>query len=249
MEKRKASTILSAGLLAFCLVGGASASPLLWESDYGTWSDLSEEDDETESYSLGFDFTFYGASYSSVYVNSNGVLQFDDDDDEYEVGDDIEGDYGRVVAPFWADLNPDEGGDIYYNTLGTVGNRRFVVTWDDVMDYEEEFDNTFQVILFENGSIQFGYESLLGSGDDDGEDVIGVSQGDGTNYNYFIADDGDNNGIYPNGGNLFYNWNSTSLNYDVSDTHAHPVPTPGALFLLGGGLVGLLFRSRRVMRG
>ncbi len=245
----KHSILLPAGLLTFCLAGGASASPLLWESDYGTWSDLSDRDDDTEAYNLGFDFTFYGANYNSVYINSNGALQFDDNDDDYEVGNDIEDSYGRVIAPFWADLYPGEEGDIYYNTLGTIGDRRFVVTWDDVIDYDEEFNNTFQVILFENGSIQFGYESLLGSDDGGGDDVIGVSQGDGTNYNYFIADDGDSGGIYPNGGNLFYNWNSTSLNYDMSDTHAHPVPEPSTVFLLGAGVAGLLFRNRRKTKG
>ncbi len=249
MDKMKTSTILSAGLLTLCLAGGANASPLLWEPNYGTWSDLSDEDDDTESYNLGFDFTFYGATYSSVYVNSNGALLFDDDNDDYEVGDDIEDDFGRVIAPFWADLNPDEEGDIYYNTLGAAGDRRFVVTWDDVMDYEEEFNNTFQVILFESGLIQFGYESLLGSDSGDGENVIGVSRGDDTNYNYFIADDGDSDGIHPNGGNLFYSWNSASLNYDVSSTHTHPVPEPGVVFLLGAGLAGLLFRTRRITKG
>jgi len=245
----KFSTMLPAGLLAFWFAGGVSATPLLWESDYGTWSDLSDEDDETEKYNLGFDFTFYGASYDSVYINSNGALQFDAFDYDYEVGNDIEDHYGRVIAPFWADLDASEGGNIYYNTLGTAGDRRFVVTWDDVIDHENEFNNTFQAVLFENGSIQFGYESLLGSGDDAGKDVIGVSQGDGTNYNYSIAADGDSGGIYPNGRNLFYNWNSTSLNYDISNTHTHSVPEPSTVFLLGAGFVGLLFRGRRKMKG
>ncbi len=243
----KYSAILATSLLALSFAGGVVAAPLQWESNYGTWSDLSDEDDETEQYNLGFDFTFYGATYSSVWVNSNGALQFDDNDDDYEVGDQIEDDYGRVIAPFWADLDPDEGGDIYYNTLGTLGDRRFVVTWDDVIDYEEEFNNTFQVILYETGLIQFGYQSLLGSGDNDDEDVIGVSRGDGINYNYFTAADGDDNGIYPNGENLFYTWNAGAQNYDASNTHS--VPEPGMIFLLGAGFAGLLVRNRRKIKG
>ncbi|MBT4178471.1 MAG: PEP-CTERM sorting domain-containing protein [Candidatus Marinimicrobia bacterium] len=237
--------LLLAGFLVLAFGGNASAS-LLWESDYGTWSDLSEEDDDSEEYSLGFDFVFYGQSYNSVYVNSNGALHFDDSDDtdDYEVGDDIEDGYDPTIASFWADLDPDEGGDIYYNTLGSSGNMRFVVTWDDVYDYEEEFYNTFQVILFENGLIQFGYQQLNGSGDDDGEDVIGVSQGDGTHFTYFIAADGNENGIYPDGQNLFFNWNPVTLNYDMTASTA-PVPEPTTILLFGLGILGFAGVSRR----
>ena len=125
--KKKLFAALATGLFMFVGAWQANATPVHWESDYGSWSDLSEEDDDTEEYDLGFDFTFYGATYDSVWINSNGALQFDDDDDDYEVGDEIEDGFGRVIAPFWADLNPDEEGDIYYNTLGTGSDRRFVV--------------------------------------------------------------------------------------------------------------------------
>ncbi|CAN2040814.1 PEP-CTERM protein-sorting domain-containing protein [Candidatus Magnetomoraceae bacterium gMMP-15] len=238
----KKKLLIGLVIVLFGIAGVANATPIHWESNYGNLSDLSDEDDDSEKYNLGFDFTFYGATFNSVWVNSNGVLQFEDDDYDYEVGDEIEDDFGRVIAPFWADLYPSEEGEIYYNTLGTTGNQRFVVTWDDVLDYAEEFKNTFQVVLYESGLIQFGYDNLLGSDDGAGENVIGVSQGDGTHFNYFIAADGSISGIYPNGNNLFYNWNPTSLNYDMSETYpvSEPVPEPATMLLFGTGLAGLL---------
>ncbi len=140
---------VSAVCLLFGLTAQVNAVSLYWESDFGTWSNLSDEDDDYEEVYIGFDFTFYGTSHESLWINSNGALHFDGDIEEdlydYQVGEDFESNYGPTIAPFWADLYPPYDGDIYYNTLGSGSDQRFVVTWDDVVDYEDEdYYNTFQ---------------------------------------------------------------------------------------------------------
>ena len=236
--------ITSIALIATCFFGTANASIMHWESNYGTLSNLSDEDDDNELFGLGFDFTFYGATYNEVYGSSNGSLFFNDEED-YQIGSDIEGDYGPMIAAFNADLNPEEDGNIYTNTLGASGDMRFVMTWLEVIDYEEEFYNSFQAVLFQDGSIRLNYLKLNGSGDNEGNDVIGLSQGDGTHFNYFTAADGDDDGIYPNGKSLLYTWDAVSENYNLSVgplTSVTDVPEPSTLAIFALGMIGLASR-------
>jgi hypothetical protein len=75
-----------------------------------------------------------------------------------------EGSYS-IIAPLYGDFNPDWEGDVYYNTLGEAGSRRFVVTWHVVPEYFDEGSNTFQAVLYEGTNlIQFGYNGLTTDG-------------------------------------------------------------------------------------
>ena len=69
---------VSAVCLLFGLTAQVHAVPVHWESDFGTLSYLSDEDDDYEEVNIGFDFTLYGTSYDSVCINSNGALHFED---------------------------------------------------------------------------------------------------------------------------------------------------------------------------
>jgi hypothetical protein len=229
------------GLLATCFIGTANATIIEWEPNYGTLSDLSDGDDSNELFNLGFDFSFYNSTYNQVYGSTNGSLFFNDEE-AYEIGSDIEDSYGPMIAAFNADLNPREGGKVYTNTLGTAGDKKFVMTWFEVIDFEEEFYNSFQAILHENGTIRFNYLKLSGSDDDGGDDVIGVSQGDGSHFNYFTADDGNANGIHPSGKSLLYTWNSASANYDQTASQLASVPEPSTLAIFALGILGLASR-------
>jgi len=240
----KIMKLISTVIIIFGLVGTVNASAL-WQSNFGTHSNLSNEDDENELFNLGFDFTFYGNVYNEVYGTSNGSLFFIDEED-YEIGSDIESEYGPMIAAFNADLDPEgQSGDIYTNTLGSAGDMRFVMTWLDVGDLDGAYNNSFQAILYQNGSVELNYLQLQGSADNQGLDVIGVSSGDGINFNYLTAADGNINGIYPDGKSLLYTLDATGNNYDLTvrdlavDTIDVPEPTSLAIFSLG--MFGLVF--------
>ena len=116
--------------------GGYSLSPGFTTCDdislTGTATGLS--DDSNVEVPLGFDFPLYGIDHGTVNIQSNGTLRW---------GDDSYLGFGNTCLPtntepasnvlyvFWDDLNPAVGaGEVYYQTLGIPGDRRFVVQWD-----------------------------------------------------------------------------------------------------------------------
>ncbi len=129
---------------------------------------------------LGFSFAFYGVTYSSIAVTSNGSLVFRpagmDDATFNEAAGSSNGSTAGAsladllkpvprIAPLWHDL--DARASV---TLGASGvylrkaSDRFVVTWNQIRDYPNDptVDNgihTFQVTLFNDGRMLFNYSS------------------------------------------------------------------------------------------
>ena len=130
-------------------------------------------DDGTRAVNLGFAFPFFGQSYLSVFINSDGNLTFREGDTTFSTRSLARFLSGPPrIAPYFADLDPSVGGQLTYLSQST----RFVVTWSDVPDYAD-FGvgprETFQVELFPDGRIRFSYNGINGR-----EAVIGVSPGD-----------------------------------------------------------------------
>jgi len=169
------------------LINPSAKATLFWESDIGTVSLMA--DDDFGVISLGFNVNFYGVSYSSIRINSNGSITFGDGNydpfnvsfpaAEDVVGGDVPGDEMTMAAPLWDDLTTDptntgrSGTGLYTNILGSPGERRFVATWNDVGHYnlqprkaypnEYYGSDTFQIVLFEySNSILFSYLNLDG---------------------------------------------------------------------------------------
>ena len=127
---------------------------------------LAMTDDSSRTVSLPFSFTTYGQTYSSVVVSSNGFLR---------LGTSIAGataytnapipsvaDPNGIVAPFWDDLNPGAGGQVYAATLGTAPNRSFVVAWVNVPSYWVTGSAaTFEAVLEEGTDVvRFQYQDV-----------------------------------------------------------------------------------------
>ncbi len=124
---------------------------------------LMEDDSITSALPIGFNFNFYGVNYTQSYVSSNGFLSFLDNqrdgccngeelpdpgqlsflDDDYKVN--------GIIAGYWADLNPEDGGTIKYQTTGAAPNRQFVLEYENVPACCNPGNPTtsFQIKLFE----------------------------------------------------------------------------------------------------
>lgn len=129
---------------------------------------------------IGFTFTFFGNSYTDVYVGMNGYLEFGT----------FYGDWSpdpipstntpnNIIAPFWRDLYPPGAGNVTFETKGTAPNRTFVVAWNGVpycCSSNPPF-STFEAVLFEgSNNIEFRYGDIpTGAGN-----VSGIENADGT---------------------------------------------------------------------
>jgi hypothetical protein len=87
---------------------------------------------------LGFEFEFYGNTYSTLQISSNGFVRFDPANDNSGCCsgrviplDDL---WNNIIAFAWTDLNPSGGanGVIRFETRGDPGSRRFILHSENV---------------------------------------------------------------------------------------------------------------------
>src|ERR1051326_2004464 len=122
-------------------------------------------DDDSRQLTLPFAFPFFGAPYSTIFVNSDGNLTFV----MPESGSTLRS-IGRLtggpprIAPLFDDLDPSRvAGGVRYLSDGT----RAVFTWSAVPEYSAgplSAGLTFQVRLYRDGRIDFAYSGVSLSG-------------------------------------------------------------------------------------
>jgi hypothetical protein len=122
--------------------------------------------------------SFYGQSYNSFYIGSNGYITFETGDTQYLETLDNHFLFKRISVLF-DDLSPNAGGTVSWKQLAD----RVAVTFENVPEYSTSNTNSFQVEMFFNGNIRI---TLLGIAAGDG--LVGLSQGDGLSA-YFTESD------------------------------------------------------------
>ncbi len=110
---------------------------------------------------LGFDFNYYGNSYNSICVCSNGWASFTDStsSSSYARRFPNDADPNNIIAPFWANLvpNPDSNANIYFYTNNSDSA---VISWVDIPDGLHDGKYTFQIVLVKPNTVVLQYESM-----------------------------------------------------------------------------------------
>ncbi|UCF07515.1 MAG: PKD domain-containing protein, partial [Thermoplasmata archaeon] len=119
------------------------------------------DDGKYGSFPLDFMFEFYGTSYTDIYIHTNGYVSFINKPSEF-INDPIPTteEPNNIIAPYWDDL---QGGEIYYQTLGTAPNRYFIVEWKEMKRWRQQSSETitFELILYEGTNfIKFQYKDV-----------------------------------------------------------------------------------------
>ncbi|BBB32246.1 MSHA biogenesis protein MshQ [Thermotomaculum hydrothermale] len=134
------------------------------------------DDDDKVIINIGFDFYFGCTSYNQVIIGSNGFLQFGNDTGFFRQYNNTSlpvtsnppsppssscpsSPADNFIAAYWDDLDPGSGGKVYYQTMGSVPNRIFIVEFYRVKRYGGNTRYTFEVILYEKtGDIKCQYK-------------------------------------------------------------------------------------------
>ncbi len=119
-------------------------------------------DDGYYQTTLPFTFWFFGKSYTTIYISTNGFISFSSTgasspSNTYLPNPSTPNTY---IAPFWRDLNPGSGGAVYLD----LNSSRAKITWYEVPIYGTSYKQTFQCLLNVDGTIQFNYMDLQNPG-------------------------------------------------------------------------------------
>ena len=123
----------------------------------GTNTGLSSDDQNLGPFPIGFDFEYYGNTFSSFRVCSNGWISFSSTVTSYS--NQMLPNSGapeNLVAPFWDDLTLASGGSCYYYNDGA----RLIIEWYQVPHYSTGGPYTFEVIIYPTGEIIYQYLSM-----------------------------------------------------------------------------------------
>ena len=153
-------------------------------TDGSIWApDQGGTDDGSQLVNIGFNFSFFGNTYTQLKISSNGYVVFGSSSATSlsNVAIPNVGQPNNFIAPFWDDLNPGAGGNIYYKTIGTSPNRTFAVQWNGVPFYSAGGSLTFELLLYEqSGEIIFQYNTMTGSYANGSSATWGIENLDGT---------------------------------------------------------------------
>ena len=128
------------------------------------------DDSNSAAIPIGFTFNYGGLNYTQVFISSNGMIFFGPaapaPTGSWWTNSTVataQANYGilNVLMPFWDDLNPNGvAGRVKYQTIGT----QFIISYLAVPPFSGGGTATFQVILNQNGTIRYNYQTTFSQG-------------------------------------------------------------------------------------
>ena len=178
----------------------------------GTTNLNSGDDQLSAAFNLDNSFTFYGTSYDSARMATNGCLHFGLGTGNVNYnnycGDytpDPLPQYTNTMFPFWTDLIRDNNSKM----LGKNFNDKAVFGWYNMREYNRSgSDNSFEVVLWNNNTFEFRYGEL----DIIRHDVLIGEQGSTSQYYQYLFYDECNTGTTNISSCVSVDWNNSSFN-------------------------------------
>jgi hypothetical protein len=194
----------------------------------GTTNLNSGDDQLSAAFNLDNSFTFYGTSYDSARMATNGCLHFGLGTGNINYnnycGDytpDPLPQYTNTLFPFWTDLIRDNNSKM----LAKNFNDKAIFGWYNMREYNRSgSDNSFEVVLWNNNTFEFRYGEL----DIIRHDVLIGEQGSTSQYYQYLFYDECNTGTT--------NVSGTCVNVDWNNSSSNTLlENGGSLYGLGSG--------------
>lgn len=135
---------------------------------------------------IGFEFTFYGTSYTALNIYYNGFVSFGPGVQKpFYTGDLIPypGDPNNIIALNWNDWQPQKvANSITYETRGTAPNRQFLVQFTNVPEYMGQGRMTTQLVLSEGSNDITLYTTSMTVTAAGSRVTQGIENSDGTKF-------------------------------------------------------------------
>ena len=154
----------------------------------GVPTSLEIDDRWSDVIDLGFEFCFFGGTYSQILIGSNGVLSFEIDNADSYNGYNIDTDdtlpnstntslSEANIFGVAHDIDPSVCGSINYMVLGSSPSRQFVVNFSEICHFScNDIQSSSQIILYESSNtIDINiYDKPICDTWNDGLAVVGV---------------------------------------------------------------------------
>jgi hypothetical protein len=183
-------------------------------------------------FGLGFDFDYYGTTYTAVRICTNGFLSFTSTSTAYtNQGIPLADEPNNLIAPFWDDINVTTAGMLKYRA--DAANQRFIVSWLAAPRYNTSEYQTFQVILHADGRIVYQYQSMNGTLN---SATVGIENAAGTDGLQVVF-------------NAPYVTNGLAVELAVEETWLGVTPLSGTVVPGGSGNLTLSFDASALEAG
>lgn len=173
------------------MVDGVSPAGYLPLADFGVTPISGTSDESITNFAVD-PFVFAGETYTTIGMVSNGyAVVGGGDGSDVDFINQILPDPARpnnVLAPFWTDLNPEDGGNMYAASLTDGVSFWLILEWEAIQDFGDGVPNSFQIWIGTNGveDISYAYGNV-GAGDG-GFLTVGVENDTGTSGDNWYAD-------------------------------------------------------------
>ncbi len=195
---------------------------------------ISFVDDDFSKQTLDFDFTFFGKTYNSVFVGSNGFLTFGSGSR----------DWSETVPEFlrnepkiaiWDDFDSSFTGIV--NVTSTASY--FKVSFDLVPQYGNNDQNSFDITIFSDNSIELFFEDLSTT-----DMLVGITAGNGIGSAVDFS-------TAPVWSNLETSYQLFDGDFDLQgqtirfESQSIPVPEPSSILFLSLGVFAIRAVNKR----
>jgi hypothetical protein len=116
-------------------------------------------DDNTARVTLGFDFTYWGQTFTDAWVSSNGFVSFESAANLCCNGEPLDRAQRNTIYGYWSDLISYTGNPYYRRDDSSI-----LFGWYGTNEYGTNSSSTFEIGLFSDGKIQLNYGNLGFSG-------------------------------------------------------------------------------------